>query len=204
MEYDEDAARAKHAQLLRHAALGPVGTSLDENARLRLVNAFVRVTPPEKSELSIGLITISSPYDAPKAKSRKAGNVVLNWRKLLDIVPDVSLAGLGAATLPVAPQIAVVLAGLYIWNKVWRGAVEEFSDVEAVTILALWENRDGRNKIPESDGFTRTNQVRGRYGLPPLSVGQYASAIKRLVDLKCIELEEGVIWLREWIEVKYF
>lgn len=203
MEYDEDAARAKRAQLLEHAALGPVGRKLSEDALRRLVDAFARVTPPKEPEITIGLITISSLYDAPKASSRKPGNVVLNWRKLLEIVPDVSLAGLGAATLPVAPQVAFVLAGLYIWNKVWRGAVEEFSDVEAVTILALWEHRNGKNKIPEQEGFVKTNEVRGRYSLPPLTQGQYTSAVNRLTSLQCIELEDGVIWLREWVQKKH-
>lgn len=203
MEYDEDAARAKRAQLLAIAADGPVGRVLPEQARRRLVDAFAKITPPEEPEITIGLITISSLYDAPKASSRKPGNVVLNWRKLLDIVPDVSLAGLGAATLPVAPQVAVVLAGLYIWNKVWRGAVEEFSDVEAVTILALWEHKNEKDRISEQDGFARTNEVRERYALPPLTANQYASAVNRLVSLECIELEDGIIWLREWARKKY-
>lgn len=203
MEYDEDAALAKRKQLLTDAALGQVGAILTEEVRLRLVNAFARVTPPEAPEFTIGLITINSLYDSPKARSRKPGNVVLNWRKLLDIVPDVSLAGLGAATLPVAPQVAIALAGLYIWNKVWRGAVEEFSDIEAVTILALWKHRSDKNKITEPEGFERVNELRASYALPSLTAGQYASAINRLVQLECVELENGIIWLREWIQVKY-
>ena len=174
MEYDEDAALAKQNQLLSDAALGPVGAILTEKVRLRLVNAFARVTPPEAPDFTIGLITINSLHASPKARSRKAGNVVLNWRKLFELVPDVSLAGLGAATLPVPPQIAIALAGLYIWNKVWRGAVEEFSDIEAVTILALWKHRDDKDKIPEPAGFERVNELRATYPLPPLTTSQYA------------------------------
>src|SRR5262249_10110301 len=127
----------------------------------------------------------------------------LNWRKLIDIVPDISLAGLGAVTLPVAPAIAAVLAALYVWNKLWRGSVEELSDVEAVTILALWQNRNPQKKISEQDGFTKTNDLRATYSLPPLSQRQYAGAISRLIEIDCIELENGVIWLREWVRVKY-
>lgn len=203
MEYDEDAARAKRAQLVAHAALGLVGEMLSEDARCRLVDAFARVTPPEVPEITIGLVTITSLYDSPKASSRKPGNVLLNWRKLLDVVPDVTLAGLGAATLPVAPQVAAALAGLYIWNKVWRGTVEELSDVEAVTILALWEHKNDENKIPEQEGFTRTNEVRSRYALPPLTEKQYVFAVNRLVSLNCVEIEEGIIWLREWVRKSY-
>jgi hypothetical protein len=203
MEYDEDAALAKRKQLLSHAARYPVGATLSEEVRLRLVNAFARITPPEAPEFTIGLITINSLFDSPKARSRKPGNLVLNWKKLLEIVPDVSLAGLGAASLPVAPQVAIVLVGLYIWNKVWRGAVEEFSDIEAVTMLALWKHRNDKCKIAEAEGFLRVTELRAHYALPPLSVSQYASAINRLVQLDCIELKNGIIWLREWIQVKY-
>ncbi|MDL5592225.1 hypothetical protein QS468_05885 [Bacillus subtilis] len=203
MEYDKDAALAKRKQLLSVAARDPVGAILTDEVRLRLVNAFASITPPEAPEFTIGLITINSLFDSPKARSRKPGNVVLNWRKLLDIVPDVSLASFGAASLPVAPQVAIVLVGLYIWNKVWRGAVEEFSDIEAVTILALWQHRDGECKIAESEGFVRVSELRVHYALPPLTNSQYASAINRLVQLDCIKLENGIISLREWIRVTY-
>ncbi|MBK7473148.1 MAG: hypothetical protein IPI73_23525 [Betaproteobacteria bacterium] len=80
MEYDEDAASAKRTQLLAAAELGPVGHMLPESARSRLVDAFANVTPPEEPDITIGLITINSFYDAPKASSRKPGNVLLNWR----------------------------------------------------------------------------------------------------------------------------
>lgn len=203
MEYDEGAALAKRKQLLSEAARSPVGAVLTEEFRLRLVNAFARVTPPEAPEFTIGLITINSLYDSPKARSHKPGNLVLNWRKLLDIVPDVSLAGFGAASLPVVPQVAIALVGLYIWSKVWRGTVEEFSDVEAVTILALWMHRNDKCKIAELEGFVRVNELRASYALAPLTAGQYASAINRLVQLDCVELANGIIWLREWIQVKY-
>jgi len=203
MEFKENAARVKRAQLLSDIAHVPVVQMLPESARHRLVDAFARVTPPEEPEFAIERITISSINDAPKASSRKPGNVLLNWRKLLEIIPDVSLAGLGAATLPVAPEVAIFLAGLYIWNKLWRGATEEFSDEEAVTILALWQHKNGKNQISEQEGFTKTNEVRGRYELPPLTSNQYASAINRLVSIDCVELEGGIIWLREWVQKKY-
>ncbi|CAN7782467.1 hypothetical protein LJR296_008113 [Cupriavidus necator] len=161
------------------------------------------MTPPEKPEVWIELVTVSSLHTRPKARSRKPGNVVLNWRKLVDIVPDISLAGLGAATLPVAPVVAAALAGLYVWNKIWRGSVEDFSDVEAITILALWQHRNGENKINENDGLVKTNQLRAQYSMAPLTPGQYAAVVNRLVEIHCIELENGVIWLREWVRVKY-
>lgn len=207
MKYNERAAAAKR-QVIQQAAAIARHTNLDlsDETVSRAVAAFSQVTPPEEPEepeVTIGLITIGSPYSAPKAQSRKPGNVVLNWRKLIDIVPDVSLAGLGAATLPLPPVWSVVLAGLYVWNKIWKGSVEEFSDIEATAILALWKNRNGKDKIAEDDGFKRINELRATYSLPPLTRGQFTSVIDRFVQIDCIELDDGTIWLREWVRVKY-
>lgn len=201
MEYDYEAAKSKRNELLE-AAAAPSNT-LPTEVLESVLRAFSQVTPPREPEVTIGLVTISSLYSTPKAESRKPGNVVLNWRKLIDIVPDISLAGLGAATLPLSPAIAWVLAGLYIWNKLRHGTLEEFSDIEAVTLLALWQNRNLNNKIDEQQGFAKVNEVRASYSQPPLSQGQYAAAVDRLVKIRCVELDSGVVWLREWIRIAY-
>ncbi|SPA25385.1 conserved hypothetical protein [Cupriavidus taiwanensis] len=204
MNYDEAAAETKRKELHETAlSAGPTIHALPAAMLESVLGAFVSVTPPEQPEVSIGFVTVSSLYSSPKAESRKPGNIFLSWRKLVDIVPDISLAAIGAVTSPVAPALAAVLAGLYIWNKVWHGSVESFSDIEALTILALWQNRNGENKINENDGLVKTNQLRAQYSLSPLSVGQYAAAVNRLVEIDCIELENGIIWLREWVRVKY-
>ena len=204
MELDHRAADAKLSEI-RNAVVRArrSGAAVPDSTIDATLSAFASVTPPQEPEVTIGLITISSLYSAPKAQSRKPGNVLLNWRKLIDIVPDVTLAGLGAATLPVAPAWSAVLAGLYIWNKVWRGSTEEFSDAEAIVILALWKCRNTSNKISEAEGFTRTNELRASYSLSPQSQAQFSAAIDRLIAIECITLEDGIIWLREWVRVKY-
>ena len=112
MEQDEDAADAKR-QDIRRAASNARRTlpSFSNEAIDSAVEAFAAVTPPEEPEITIGWVTISSLHSAPSAQSRKPGNIILNWRRLIDVVPDVSLAGLGAATLPIAPAWSAVLAG---------------------------------------------------------------------------------------------
>ena len=204
MEYDERAAAAKGDEILRAAERVRVKhKNLSDSAIATAVRAFSQVTPPEEAKFTIGLITISSLYSAPKADSRKPGNIILNWRKLIDIVPDVSLAGLGAATLPIAPTWSAVLAGLYVWNKVWRGSVEDFNDSEAIAVLALWKSRNAENEILEDTGFEKTNEVRANYSLPALTRGQFAAIVDRLIRIKCIEIKDGTIWLREWVRIKY-
>ena len=203
MQYDETAAEKKRDELSQAARASATTGSLPEPTLDRILAAFARITPPQEPEITVGLVIISSPYSEPKAESRKVGNVLLNWRRLIDIVPDISLAGLGAATLPVSPAIAAVLAGLYVWNKLWRGSVEELSNTEAVTMLALWQNCDSHKNISEQDGLSRTNELLASYSMPPLSQRQYAAAIDKLLKIECIAINEGVIRLIEWVRVKY-
>lgn len=203
MEYDNDTARKKRDQLLAAIQAGSISSAFPEDARRTILDSFVEISPPQQEQLTIGLILIDPTSGPPKGKSLKPGNVLLNWRKLFEVVPDVSLASLGAPTLPIPLQVAIVLAALYVSNKLVRGASEELSEAEAVTILALWKGRNARDQISDEDGFKQTNLERRGYGLPPLSYRQYSAAVDQLVVLGCIELNEGVISLVEAIRVTY-
>jgi hypothetical protein len=145
------------------------------------------------------MITLGS-FGDEGGTSRKPGNIFLNWRKLMDIVPDATIAAAGAMT---SPAWLLPLIGLYVWNKLWRGAEEELTNVEACTICALWKNKDSRNRISEDDGFTATNTLRAHHGLPQLTRVEYNKASNRLLAMDCIELSNGIIWLREWVRVSY-
>jgi hypothetical protein len=136
---------------------------------------------------------------APRGRSRKPGNVLLNWRKLLEIVPDTTLAAAGA----VESRWLTALAALYVWNKLWRGAEEKLTDAEATIIFALWKIRNSESKVSMDDGFEHTNLVRDGFKLPPLPRGAYEEAIDRLLEMSCVELEDNWLWLREWVRIKY-
>src|ERR1044072_1566871 len=196
--YDEEAFRAKQTELIALAeeAVEQHTTDTAPVAEL-VVEAFVKLSAPEKPPIHTHLIVLNV-AQTPAAASRKAGNIYLNWKKLIDIVPDGTLAAAGAAT---GPSWLIPLAGLYIWNKLWSGSEEKLTEVEATVILALWKNRNGQNKILEEDGYEKTNIIRLEIGLPKLSKATYQSAINRLLKMECIKLENGWIWLREWVRL---
>jgi hypothetical protein len=201
MSPDNDALDRKRRSLQRIAQ--EAAPSLEAEEVDSVVSTFATLSAPEVEEPRIGYITIDS-VSRPEATSRKPGNIVLNWRKLIDLVPDTALAGLGAATgsTAVLPW-AIPLAGLYIWNKVWRAAEEKLTEVEASIVLALWKNRNPDHKVIEADGFTYTNTLRTNVGQSPLTLGQYTEGVTRLARIECVEIEDGVIWLREWIRVRF-
>jgi hypothetical protein len=203
MEYDQRAASEKINWMREIAHTSNVNVAPLSNEDVsKIIEAFSDVTPPKKPKEIFQHISISSLNTAPSAYSRKPGNILLNWRKLMIIIPDITLAGYGVSNLG-SNYIPIALAGLYIWGKIWCGSKEELSDSEATIIIALWKNRDNKNEILESEGFIKTNELRSNLSLSPLTSGQFTSAINRLMKIDCIELSQGMIWLREYVSIEY-
>ena len=126
--------------------------------------------------------------------------VVLSWRRLVD-----ALTAPDAEDAPAAPSRPglVPLAALYVWDRMWLGQEHELSDVESLTILALWQHRTARNLIAEDEGFVHTNRLRDSLGLDRLTRSDYESALAELSSLECLEVDAGLIWLREWVTTQY-
>lgn len=81
MEPDHNAAKAKRVSLQEYAACASSSApTLDTASAKSLVDAFAQISPPEQPELVIELITINSLHH-PTARSRKPGNLLLNWRR---------------------------------------------------------------------------------------------------------------------------
>ena len=177
------------------AALRP-GASDQEAVANYMLDHFASVTEP-KSEINMQLITAAG-LGRP-AVSRKPGNILLNWRKLFDTSPDVLVAAAGAGA---GGAFVRGLIGLYVWNRIWRGIEEPISEVEASVIESLWCGRGARKRIPEDVAFDIVNDSRVQHGLEQLSRVEFTAAVDRLVGLRCVELDDGEVWLREWIRKK--
>jgi hypothetical protein len=199
MSYDEKALEAKKAEITAIAE-GAIEKLTGDSERVAnsVIEAFATLTPPERPPMSLDLIVMGL-GPRPSAASRKPGNIVLNWRKLVEIIPDATLAATGAKE----SSWLMLLAALYIWNKLWRAAEEKLTDIEATIILALWKNKNADKKISMDGGYEKANAVRSGFNLSPISRITYEHAINRLLELGCVELENDWLWLREWVRVKY-
>lgn len=194
--------RRSLASIAANAELNPIQVE-------HLLRAFVRLTPPvEPRENEVGngeyygWISIHSSFR--EANSRKPGNLLLSWKKLFDVGPDIAIAGAGAAsaTTPAFPWM-VSLGALYIWNKVLVGATVPLTEKEATILLALWENRNGKNEVAEPAGLIHANNLRQQHGMPGLSLIEYTKALSHLATIRCVEINSGIVWLCESVEVKW-
>lgn len=203
---DDIARRAKHQELLRAARDGAdrVGGTARIDAE-GVAAAFAEITAPEigddftAPDIRTGLVVIGI-SDIPQATSRKPGNLILDWRKLTDVVPDVAMAAAAAITGP--PWVGFIVA-LYIWTRFWRDAEVPLGEAEASVLYALWKHRGGENRIAEETGYAKANGVRQAFGLDPLTRSAYARAIDALLRIECIAIVGGVIQLRESVRIRY-
>jgi hypothetical protein len=63
--------------------------------------------------------------------SPKPGNIVPNWRRFFDLMPDV---GVAAVDLIGKNGFVTTLVALYVWNKLWRGSEAKLTDAEASSV----------------------------------------------------------------------
>jgi hypothetical protein len=164
----------------------------------RLIGSFIALRPPLDPPLEIKLIVMSD-LGQGGAKSRKPGNITLNWRRLFELIPDVTIAGASAAE----SMWLIPFAALYVWMKLWKAAAVNIEERDAFVLYSLWLNRNERKRIAEDEAFSMTKSLAEKHDLPAITKKNFAQAIDKLLSLDCIEIDEGVIWLREWVRVTY-
>ena len=170
MDYDYNTLEEKKKELTLLVEQSIPDEYKAESEIVRLISeSFIRVTPPKEPEIVIEYINTFS-GGRGGGRSRKPGNIFLNWRKLIKLIPDITIASVNTTTTPswLLPFIA-----LSIWNKLWSNANEELTREEATIILTLWKNRNSKNRISDSDGYERTNTYRKLIKLPLLSKSEY-------------------------------
>ena len=133
-------------------------------------------------------------------KSRKVSNILFNLKKLLDVGPDVVLAGAGGAT---GPSWLVPFATLYVLNKLLRFAEEEITEIEATTLRSLWLNRNDKHEVRDELGLQIVNAERAKLQLGSITQQQFDVAETRLIQLRCISKLNGVIHLQERVVVTH-
>lgn len=200
MEYDNDALDKKRSELCGLVRDKIPSSSPDPDQLVEsLMNNYIQLTPPTEQDHTMSCIRLSSSF-SEGGSSRKPGNICLNMKKLMEIVPDVTIATVGAAT---APFWLLPLIALYVWNRLWCGSEERLSENEASVIYSLWKHRNKENKISVNDGFKHTNSTRRNANISSLKKDEYNNAINRLVQIGCIELSDSIIWMKECVNIKY-
>ncbi len=170
-------------------------------------NDYIKITPPSCIYLmpppETGVmfnITLDSLKNFNSGRSIKPGNIRLNIKKLINALPDAVSLGIGMSS---ENPIVVVCGALILLLKLKDVATISISKEQAFVIVALWKACNSENKILLNDGFTATNELLKQYGEPQITIKKYNNLIDSLSEMRCIELSEETILLREQISKDY-
>lgn len=163
-------------------------------------SGFLQITPPEEDPPMTQFITTDPLINYKQGNSIKPGNIRLNIRKLIESIPSaVEMAASIAVDLP----ILKICAALNLWKTITGFFTVKISKEEAFVIASLWQNCDYRHEISLEKGFISTNKLLKTYKEQEFSNIKYNQVIDSLIKLQCIELTEGIIWLKEWTSKNY-
>lgn len=161
---------------------------------------FVQISAPQEESPKMMMITIDSLKEYNQGSSIKPGNIRLNIKKLIDAIPGVIEIVVGVnADVP----ILLVCAALNLWKTLRDVSTVEISKDQAFVIVALWKNCNTERKIGLEKGYVAVNELLAKYGEPEITETKYNKIIDSLIKIECIEMEENIIWLREWISKNY-
>ena len=161
---------------------------------------FITVTPPMGEPIRMSFLTMDSLKNYKSGKSIKPGNIKLNIKLLIDEILEI-LASI--TNQPIDTFISKIYIALNLWKAINKVLTVEITKDEAFVIVALWKYCDGRHKIDVEDGYNAVKELCKRYGEQEISKIKYHYTIDALVAIDCIELNEGIVWLREWIIKRY-
>lgn len=161
---------------------------------------YINITPPEEETPMMQFLTIDSLKKHKSGHSVKAGNIILNIRKLINALPTII-----ASSVSISYDIPIlkVCAALAIWKDLRDIFTVEITREQAIVLVALWKNCDATQHISLSDGLVATNTLCKSLDDSAMNPTIFNKTIDQLITLHCIEVTDEKIWLREWISKKY-
>jgi len=199
MEYtpDYEARDDKRAELIAECRT-MLGDGHSELAN-RIVDAFCTINPPQDPPMMIEMITANH-GGFGGGRSRKPGNIVLNWRRLVRDSSDLVLTGAGAAASP----WLIPFAALSIFNKLWTHSSVELTREQASCLFAMWNHCGTDHRISSDEAFAECSALFAVFKWPTLERDAFDAILRDLECLRCIERpDDDTIWLREWVRTRY-
>ncbi len=219
----DDQRNTKRNELL-DAITGTLTASPNQNlVAEHILNTFCEIDAPtlihEMEDYDpnppMHYITFNSPGFTGRGggTSRKAGNVVLNLKKIMEGFGEGILTVLGGNVIPFniplpAPfnvGIGIPLAVIIVARKLSANVSINIDEKHAAVFAALWSIRDTDSRLVSGvNKYDRINEVIKTYGITPITKSDYDFVIQGLSDINSISLQsDGSILLTEDIKNKY-
>jgi hypothetical protein len=202
VEWDRNREQQKRKELLatlESALLGSAAKPRDTAEEV--LNAFVRITPPQKEEVVMKYMTM---FDDGRGGGRsvKPGNIRLNMGALIEAVAGGALSAVGVVHFPFTASFAAII----LWNSVWRAVKVDITENDAAVLYVMWTDRDENDEVTNENLLQRCNTHLEFVQRQPLSARDIAHSLDTLGKIQTIKrsrFRPENWWLREWIRVTY-
>jgi hypothetical protein len=201
LEIRYDLQKNKENELLKIISSITNDSTLDSSLLLEdFKKNYLSITPPEEEPPLMQFLTIDSLKNYKSGQSIKAGNIMLNIKKLISTFPNVI-----AASVSISYDIPIlkICAALAILKELCDIFTVDITREQAIVLVALWKNCDNAQHISLSDGFIAVNTLYQSLDDCVMNQTTYNRIIDQLISLQCIEVTDERIWLREYINIKY-
>ena len=156
------------------------------------------ITAPIIVENSEQIVSIDI-IDLSKSHTFKPGNIIINWKKLIKMIPDIAIT-ISAAT---GPGWVLPFVVLNIIRDLYDIASIDIKVDHATCILALWKSKGALNKFDETRGLCLINEVRVKLNLKTINNTEFLRLIEDLESINCLKMENSEIKLIEEVRIKY-
>ncbi|MDB2318028.1 hypothetical protein N9V88_00410 [bacterium] len=168
-----------------------------------VLDIFVQMTPPRDPPR---LLSFSVKGGGKKGGlSRKAGNIILNWKKLAGSAPAILGSGLGASTGfgTTTGCWTAVFAGLCILQQLDSLFKIELSKEMATCLFALWHRGDENREITIKTANEACRELFATYQWDKPTDFELKEIFDNLAAIKCLKQNGDRIKLIEQLRWSY-
>lgn len=167
---------------------------------------LVEVIPPQAEEIPMQWVHLhAGPTGRYSGNSYKPGNIIFNVKDA--VLNSLSAIISAAASMAAFSMDEPLIGGLTVFSAFLSIATlgkASMNNELSLVLAVLWENRHVYgNSIERKDGLRLANDKLSTYGRENLSDVQYNDLLSDLDHMKCIELVNDRIILREKVCISY-
>lgn len=172
-----------------------------KEAAKQLFKTYVNVTPPEKEQVLMHLVTTSNFGGRGGGKSVKSGNIKLNMPNLLEAVS----AGVFTVISVNAAPWAIPFAAVLLWQSLWKSIKIDLTELDVVVLITLNRLKNNSKVVVEKvdDILIEVNKTLNKYERSLATKQDLNHSITNLDTIDSLDICDSGLFIREWVKVRY-
>ena len=170
------------------------------SANLLTIEAPIYEIEGDENVFTFTEIKSTADYKRAHGKTKKPGNVIVNFKEMLWDIPDI---GMGIEGLKSSSKAYIVLLALSILFKVIKSIIVKLDYSQVICLIGIRDVYNEKTGVDIEKARSYTADLVKSHELNDFNMDEYDKILDDLTQIGTIELLEGRIYLKEKVEVKY-